>query len=82
MREKQLNSRVKVTKITDFSSETLDAERLIEILSSAHSIQDFVASENVLQEWTENLDILKWRKWLKKFFTNTSTQKELPKEIF
>lgn len=50
MREKQLNSRVKVTKITDFSSETLDAERLIEILSSAHSIQDFVASENVLQE--------------------------------
>ena len=68
-REKQhLTYRKKTIRMTvDFSSETMEVRRMrhtfFQVLKKKElSTQNSIPSENILQEWKENQDILRWRK--------------------
>ena len=87
MREKQhLTYRKKTIRMTvDFSSETMEVRRvrhtLFQVLKKKKlSTQNSIPSENILQEWKENQDILRWRK-TKRIFTCRTTLKEWPRKV-
>ena len=86
-REKQhLTYRKKTIRMTvDFSSETMEVRRMrhtfFQVLKKKElSTQNSIPSENILQEWKENQDILRWRK-TKRIFTCRTTLKEWPRKV-